>query len=95
MTEAVRAITAQAFELSDAEVIGASVKPGNVGSIRVLEKAGFVALGEADHESAVHGRYLVRTFVLARSRPSALLAAQLRFHPTRRPASVKIEALAS
>ncbi len=95
MTEAVRALAAQAFELSAVEAIHASVKPANAGSIRVLEKSGFVAQGENEHESLVHGRYVVRSFSLARSRPSSLLAAQLRFHPTRMPGPARIEALAS
>ena len=79
-TEAVGALVAQAFELTSAAKIDASVQPRNVGSIGVLEKCGFVCTGGGEHESAVHGRYLVRHYALARSRPSALLSAHRRFH---------------
>lgn len=82
MTEAVRAIAAQVFELSAACKIAASVRPDNHGSIKVLSRSGFVSIGGGEHESPLYGRYMVRHFTLARQKPSALAQAQARFGVT-------------
>jgi RimJ/RimL family protein N-acetyltransferase len=79
MTEAVRALSAQVFELTDACKVVASTRPDNHGSIKVLAKSGFKSTGGGEHESPIYGRYMVRHFALARSQPSALLNAQKRF----------------
>ena len=79
MTEAVRALAVQVFELAPIAKIDAGVKPANPGSIRVLEKCGFKPAGGGEHESPLYGRYLVHRYALARSKPSSLLAAQQRF----------------
>jgi RimJ/RimL family protein N-acetyltransferase len=79
MTEAVRAIAAQVFELSNVCKIVASVRPDNHGSIKVLTRAGFVSTGGGEHESPLYGRYMVRHFARQRQKPSALAQAQVRF----------------
>ena len=79
MTEAVRALSAQVFELSAVCKIVASVRPDNHGSIKVLTRCGFISTGGGEHESPLYGRYMVRHFALARQRPSALAQAQARF----------------
>ncbi len=81
MTEAVAALCAQAFELSDRASIIARVQPANAGSIRVLEKCGFRQTGASFSDSPVRGRHPLLDFALARRRPSSLLLAQRRFRP--------------
>lgn len=82
MTEAVRALAVQAFELTQEPSIEAYALPQNIGSIRVLEKSGFISVGMAERNSPVHGPRELRHFTLARARPSALRAAQARFQAT-------------
>ncbi len=95
-TEAARALCAQVFELTAATEIVAAAWPDNVGSVRVLERCGFKQSGKGIRESSISGQRPVVKFTLARSRPSALLAAQLRFHPARLQAAAdRIKALAS
>lgn len=95
-TEAARALCAQVFELTAATEIVAGAWLDNAGSVRVLEKCGFKPSGKGEQESPIYGRRPVLTYALARSRPSALLAAQLRFHPARlQAAAERVEALAS
>lgn len=79
MTEAVKAVIAQAFELSAQPSIEAFVLPQNIGSLRVLEKCGFTSAGMTVKDSPVFGPRELRHFTLARARPSALRAAQARF----------------
>ena len=86
MTEAVSALCEQAFDLMPIANIGASTRPENGASIRLLEKCGFKLTGTGEHESAVYGRYPVISYGLARARPSPLLAAQ-----HRRAAGPKVE----
>lgn len=81
MTEAVKALTAQAFELSAQPSIEAFALPQNIGSIRVLEKTGFTSVGMAVKDSPVFGIRELRHFTLPRARPSALRTAQSRFQP--------------
>lgn len=78
MGEAVRALCAQAFDLSLAAKIDATVRACNTRSIRVLVGQGFVLAGSHELETESYGRYAVHTYALARPRPSRLLAAQLR-----------------
>jgi RimJ/RimL family protein N-acetyltransferase len=52
-TEAVRALTAWAFEHEDVQTIVAHTLPGLVPSIRVLEKCGFVYAGEGEIEDGM------------------------------------------
>lgn len=80
MSEAVSALAAQVFELTDAPRIDAAVRPDNHASSRVLEKCGFKPVGAGEHDSPIYGRYLVRNFALPRSKPSALLSAYRRFN---------------
>ncbi len=82
MTEAVRGLAVQVFDLTAACKIVASTRPDNHGSIKVLAKAGFKSTGGGEHESPVYGRYMVRHFALPRARPSPLLQAQKRFGAT-------------
>ena len=85
MTEAVGALCAQVFDLTSVANIGASVRPDNAASIRVLEHCGFKVTGSGEHDSPVYGRYAVHTYALKRLRPSPLLAAKHR-HSSRRSA---------
>jgi len=86
MTEAVRHLCEQVFELAPVAIIAARAQADNRASIRVLEKCGFKVTGAGVHESPIHGEHAVTAFGLSRSRPSALLAAQ-----RRRAAGPKIE----
>ncbi|MEV3938796.1 GNAT family N-acetyltransferase [Glycomyces sp. NPDC049804] len=52
-TEAVRALTAHAFEASEVEAVFAHVEPSNPASVRVLEKAGFVPAGPVTEKGTV------------------------------------------
>lgn len=79
VTEAVKALTAQAFELTAQPSVEAYALPQNIGSIRVLEKCGFTSVGMAIKDSPVFGPRDLRHFTLPRARPSALRAAQVRF----------------
>ncbi len=79
MTEAVKVITEQAFELSAQPSIDAFVLPQNIGSIRALEKSGFASVGMTVKDSPLFGVRELRHFTLPRARPSALRAAQMRF----------------
>jgi RimJ/RimL family protein N-acetyltransferase len=79
MTEAVRALSTHAFELSAICKIVASVRPDNHGSIKVLTRAGFGSTGGGEHTSPLYGRYMVRHFARQRLKPSALATAQVRF----------------
>lgn len=58
MTAAVRAITEYAFDQFDLRRIAARVFEGNVGSIRVLEKAGYRREGRLRHAVVKEGRVL-------------------------------------
>jgi [ribosomal protein S5]-alanine N-acetyltransferase len=56
MTEAVRAVTAEVFKTFDFARIFALPFAGNVGSIRVLEKAGYVLEGRMPQSTIKDGR---------------------------------------
>jgi RimJ/RimL family protein N-acetyltransferase len=67
MTEAARAVVDLAFAYTDIRRICASCLPTNVGSLRILEKLGFVRTGEATLAAPQRGgEILVTTALLAR-----------------------------
>jgi ribosomal-protein-alanine N-acetyltransferase len=55
MTEAVTAVTTQAFRIMDVQRIFALPFADNIGSIRVLEKAGYVLEGRLRHSAIKDG----------------------------------------
>lgn len=78
MTEGVARITEIVFALTRVDSVMAGVKPDNLGSRRVLEKAGFMADGGYEHESPLWGRYAVKRYRRPREKISPLVTAMER-----------------
>ncbi|CAH8715402.1 GNAT family N-acetyltransferase [Paenibacillus melissococcoides] len=57
MTEAVKLVVRHAFDKLDFHRIEAGVMPHNIGSIKVLLKAGFHKEGIAKQNVKIHGRW--------------------------------------
>lgn len=78
MTEAVAMVADAVFALTRVDSVMAGVKPDNLGSRRVLEKAGFIADGGYEHESPLWGRYAVKRYRRPREKISPLVTAMER-----------------
>jgi RimJ/RimL family protein N-acetyltransferase len=72
MTEAVAALTDWTFILTRIADVTAGVRPENPASRRVLEKAGFAAVGRMTWDSPARGPIPIDSFRLVRGRPRAL-----------------------
>lgn len=72
VTEAARAVIDHVFQTRDVAELQADVDPRNVGSIRVLERLGFIETGRAERTYCVEGTWSDSIyFALRREAPGA------------------------
>lgn len=66
MTEAARAVIDHVFRTRDVDELLADADPGNVGSIRLLERLGFVETGRAERTHCIDGKWVDSVYLALR-----------------------------
>lgn len=66
VTEAARAVIEHVFQTRDVDELQADADPKNGGSIRVLERLGFIETGRAEHSCCVEGTWMDSVYFVLR-----------------------------